>query len=69
MDSSLTKGVMNFPPSYMPKHVSGDTYVDQTAQEKTVGRVFLHGVVAIFANSRHTFQFGRWMGFMTIINQ
>jgi hypothetical protein len=28
MDSSLTKGVLNFPPRYMPKHVSGDTDVD-----------------------------------------
>jgi predicted amidohydrolase len=34
MDSSLTKGVLNFPPRYMPKHVSGDTDVDQTAQTK-----------------------------------
>jgi hypothetical protein len=34
MDSSLTKGVLNFPPLYMLKHVSGDTDVDQTAQTK-----------------------------------
>jgi hypothetical protein len=30
MDSSLTKGVLNFPPCYMSKHVSGDTDVDTT---------------------------------------
>jgi hypothetical protein len=30
MDSSLTKGVLNFPPRYMLKHVSGDTDVDTT---------------------------------------
>jgi hypothetical protein len=33
MDYSLTKGVLNSPPRYMPKHVSGDTDVDQTARE------------------------------------
>jgi hypothetical protein len=33
MGSSLTKGVLNFPPRYMPKHVSSDTDVDQTARE------------------------------------
>jgi hypothetical protein len=32
MDSSLTKGVLNFPPHYMPKHVSGDTDVDTTVR-------------------------------------
>jgi hypothetical protein len=30
MDSSLTKGLLNFPPRYMPKHVSGDIDVDTT---------------------------------------
>jgi hypothetical protein len=34
MDSSLTKGVLNFSSCYMPKHVPGDTDVDQTAREK-----------------------------------
>jgi hypothetical protein len=33
MDSSLTKGVLNFPPRYMPKHVSGDTDVDTTVRK------------------------------------
>jgi hypothetical protein len=32
MVSSLTKGVLNFPPRYMLKHVSGDTDVDTTLQ-------------------------------------
>jgi hypothetical protein len=49
MVSSLTKGVLNFPHRYMPKHVSGDTDVDTTLQNKTNNRVFIHGVVTIFA--------------------
>jgi hypothetical protein len=49
---SLTKGVLNFPPRYMPKHVSGDTDVDTTLQNKKIMRVFIHGVVAIFAPKR-----------------
>jgi hypothetical protein len=32
MDSSLTKGVLNFPLRYMPKHVSGDTDVEKTVR-------------------------------------
>jgi hypothetical protein len=35
MDSSLKKGVLNFSPRCMSKHVSGDTDVDQTAREDT----------------------------------
>jgi hypothetical protein len=53
--SSLTKGVLNFPPRYMPKHVSGDTDVDTTLRLKNKKKwVFIHGVVAIFA-SRKTY--------------
>jgi hypothetical protein len=32
MVSSLTKVVLNFPPRYMQKHVSGDTGVDTTVR-------------------------------------
>jgi hypothetical protein len=35
MDSSLTKGVLNFPPRYMLKHGSGDTDVDTTVPSIT----------------------------------
>jgi hypothetical protein len=34
MVSSLTKGVLNFPPRYMPKHVSGDIDVKTTLRNK-----------------------------------
>jgi hypothetical protein len=34
IDSSLTKGVLNLPPRDIPKHVSGDTDVNQTAREE-----------------------------------
>jgi hypothetical protein len=33
MDSSLIKRVLNFPPRYMPQHLSGDTDVDKTVRE------------------------------------
>jgi hypothetical protein len=56
--SSLTKGVLNLPPHYMPKHVSGDTDVDTTLRNKKIKRVFIHGVVAIFAPKKIPFGLG-----------
>jgi hypothetical protein len=67
MDSSLTKGVLNFPPRYMPKHVSGDTDVNQTAQTKKSTTMVPHIWTRWFHHfwkKEHTFRVGRLLGFM-----
>jgi hypothetical protein len=60
MVSSLTKGVLNVPPRYMPKHVSGDTDVNTTLRNKKnyVG-VYTRRCRHFLLLEKHTFRFGR----------
>jgi hypothetical protein len=66
MVSSLTKGILNFLPCYMPKHVSGDTDFDTKLRlkKKLIGCLYTV-LLPFLLLEKHTFRFGRGSGFMT----